>query len=100
MLVGYFASLLEARLRARLAGSGNPFSAISMACSRTFSKLIVPQRSSRMYQASTVPGIDPERRPSLVGILPPLFLLYHSVVASFGAGVLALLGYGCLVFAS
>src|SRR5438128_12463684 len=97
MLVGYFASLLEARLRARLAGSGNPFSATSMACSRTFSKLIVPQRSSRRYQASTVPGIDPERRPALVGLLPRLFLLYHSIVASLGAGALALVDYGCLV---
>src|SRR5256885_10863633 len=38
-------------------------------------------------------GIDPERRPSLVGILPPLFLLYHSIVASFGAGASALMEY-------
>src|SRR2546428_5836213 len=100
MLVGYFASLLEARLRARLAGSGDPFSAISMACSRNFSKLIVPPRSSRMYHASTVPGIDPPRRPSLVGILPPLFSLYHSIVASFGAGASELMEYGCLGLAS
>src|SRR5207247_10362580 len=98
--VGYFAGLWDARLRARLAGSANPFSAVSMACSRSFSKLIVAERSSRMYQASTVPGMDPERRPSLVGILPPLFLLYHSMVASFGAGASALMEYGCLVFAS
>src|SRR5882724_9901656 len=35
---------------------GKPFSERSIACSSTFSKLIVPQRSNKMNQASTIPG--------------------------------------------
>ena len=64
---------------------GNPFSANSMAGCSTCSKLIVPHRSSRMYQASTTPGSPPESNPSLIGSLPPLFFSYHSMVASLGA---------------
>ena len=51
-----------------------------------------------MYQASTTPGTVAESRPSLSGSLPPLFLLYHSIVASFGAGPSALIDYTFLVF--
>src|SRR5438094_4948444 len=44
----------------KIGGKREPVFSDTIACSRTFSKLIVPQRSSRMYHASTVPGIDPE----------------------------------------
>ena len=36
-------------------------------------------------------GQPPESSPSLLGILPPLFFLYHSIVASFGARASALI---------
>ena len=72
---------------------GNPFSASSMADWSTCSKLIVPQRSSIKYQASTTPGKPPESNPSLSGIFPPLFFSYHSMVASLGARGSALTEY-------
>jgi hypothetical protein len=56
-----------------------------MARSSTCANVIVPQRSSMMYQASMTAGSDAESRPSLFGIRPPLFLLYQSIVASLGA---------------
>ena len=72
-------------MRARPSLKGNPFSARSMAGWSTCSKLIVPQRSSRMYHASTTPGSPPDSSPSLFGILLSLFFSYHSMVASLGA---------------
>jgi len=38
-----------------------------------------------MYQASTTPGTVAESRESSTGILPPLWVLYQSMVASLGA---------------
>src|SRR5205807_9206464 len=48
---------------------GNPCSASSIAGRSTCAKLIVPQRSSKMYQASTTPGRPPASNPSLCGNL-------------------------------
>ena len=58
---------------------------MTIARPNTWANDIVPQRSSMMYHASITPGSDAESRPSLFGIRPPLFLLYQSMVASFGA---------------
>ena len=72
--------------RAKPSPIGKPFSATSIACSSTWAKFIVPQRSSSTYHhASITPGSDAESSPSLLGILPPLCLLCQSIVASFGA---------------
>ena len=56
-----------------------------MAGASNSAKLLVPQRESRMYQASTTPGTVPASSESSTGILPPWLALYHSMVASFGA---------------
>src|SRR5215510_3056863 len=92
--VGYFWIFFEPAIaRAKPSPTGKPFSATSMACSSTWAKVMVPQRSSRTYHASITPGSDAHKRPSLLGILPPLFLLYHSIVASLGAVPSALIAY-------
>jgi len=39
-------------------------------------KLLVPQRESRMYQASTTPGTVPASSESSTGILPPWLASY------------------------
>ncbi len=70
---------------ARRSLRGNPCSAISMAGASTCANVIVPQRSSSVYQASTTPGTVPASSPSLSGSSPLLCSLYHSIVASFGA---------------
>ena len=62
-------------MRARPSLRGNPFSARSMAGWSTCSKLIVPQRSSRMYHASTTPGSPPDSSPSLIRNLAVAVLL-------------------------
>src|SRR5262245_5859046 len=96
IVVGYFRIFLEPAIaRDKPSPMGKPFSATSIACSSTWAKLIVPQRSSRMYHASITPGSDAQSSPSLLGILPPLFLLYQSIVASFGAVPSALIEYTC-----
>src|SRR5262249_15235066 len=92
--VGYFWIFFELAIaRASPSPIGKPFSATSIACSSTWAKVIVPQRSSRTYHASITPGSDAQSSPSLLGILPPLFLLYQSIVASFGAVPSALIEY-------
>ena len=62
---------------------GNP-SASSMVGCRTSAKLIVPQRDSTVYQASTEVGTVAESSESFSGISPWLFFMYHSMVASLG----------------
>jgi hypothetical protein len=56
-----------------------------MAGAKTSAKLLVPQRDSRIYQASITPGTVPARRPSSTGSFPPLCVLYQSIVANLGA---------------
>ena len=86
MLVGYLRNFGEvASARARESPTGKPFSARSIASESTWAKVIVPQRSSRMYQASTQPGTVPESNESFTGSWPPLCSLYHSIVARRGA---------------
>src|SRR5262252_5368821 len=72
--------LIEADVRGRI---GKPFSAYSSARAETSSKLIVPQRSSTVSAACSVPGTTAGSRPS-----PFKFFLrasYQSIVAPLGA---------------
>jgi hypothetical protein len=79
---------------------GKPFSAMSMAGCSTCANVIVPHRSSSVYQASTTPGTVPESSVSLSGSFPPRFFWYHSMVASFGAVPSALMDTTVFVLAS
>ena len=86
MVVGYLRRrLVFESVRAKRSLMGKPFSAMSIAGCSTCAKVIVPQRSSSVYQASTTPGTVPESSVSSTGILPCWFCLYHSMVASLGA---------------
>src|SRR5438128_11940184 len=85
-LVGYLRIFcVVAAARANESPTGNPFSARSIASESTCAEFIVPQRSSRMNQASMQPRTVPESNESFTRSLPPLCSLYHSMVASFGA---------------
>ena len=86
MVVGYLRILDEpAIVRLSPSLTGNPSAATAIARRSTCSNDIVPQRSSRMYQASTTPGVDAASSPSLRGSSALLCSSYHSIVASFGA---------------
>src|SRR5216683_7210982 len=80
-LVGYFASPREFNMRPR----ETPRSASSIAGASSSPNDLVPQRDSRTYQASTTPGTVPANNESLEGSRPDWLVLYHSIVASFGA---------------
>src|SRR5438034_3869126 len=79
---------------------GKPFSAVSIAGCSTCANVIVPQRSSSVYQASTTPGTVPESSVSLCGSFPPRFFWYHSIVASRGAVPSALMDTTAFALAS
>ena len=77
-----------------------PCSASSIAGASTCSNVIVPQRSSSTYQASTTPGVVADRSVSLTGISPFIFSRYQSMVASLGAVPAALIEKACFARAS
>ena len=86
MVVGYCRIFCEREmLRLSASLTGKPSAATAMARRNVCSKVIVPQRSRRMYQASTTPGVDAASSPSLRGSSPLLCSSYHSMVASAGA---------------